>query len=262
VEGRSSPDGYVLYLPLTEECAYSANGTVLGENSFMILEAGCDFCISTEFKHDWCSIFVPNQTLARGREPEASAVRSEKTKCRVISTSRRVVGRFWTLVSQTMAAAAQCPEFESSPAGTDAEAELFKVASFILGRRGAGAPDQSGRPRVSREEIIRRSKELMQKREGEPVHLGELTAAAEVSERTLRRAFNEYFGVGPVRYLQLRRLHQIQRALWAAEPEGVSVTNLLVRHGEWDFGRFARRYRQQFGELPSETLRSKIKVRT
>ena len=79
--------------------------------------------------------------------------------------------------------------------------------------------------------------------------------AAGVSERTLRTAFHEYFGVGPVRYLQLRQLRQVHSALRAADPEAASVGDLLVQHGEWEFSRFARRYRRLFGELPSQTLR-------
>ena len=103
--------------------------------------------------------------------------------------------------------------------------------------------------------IIRRCRELLEDREGESVLVEELAAAGEVSERTLRTAFNECFGVGPVRYLQLRRLHQVYCALRAAEPEAVSVCDTLVRYGEWEFGRFASRYRRLFGERPSETLR-------
>ncbi|HSN83709.1 MAG TPA: hypothetical protein VLS88_14090, partial [Polyangiales bacterium] len=45
------------------------------------------------------------------------------------------------------------------------------------------------------------------------------TTVADVSERILREAFNEYFGVGPARYLQLRNLHRIYRTLRASEPD-------------------------------------------
>jgi hypothetical protein len=65
VEGQSWPDGYLLYLPLTDACAYSANGTVLDKGSFMVLEPGCEFCVSTKDEHDWCSVFVPSLKLAR-----------------------------------------------------------------------------------------------------------------------------------------------------------------------------------------------------
>ena len=92
---------------------------------------------------------------------------------------------------------------------------------------------------------------------GDSVSVGKMAAAAGLSERTLRNAFNEYFGMGPVRYLELRQLHQIHRELAAAEPDAESVTDVLVRNGVWQWGRFAARYRQNFDELPSETLRGK-----
>ena len=86
------------------------------------------------------------------------------------------------------------------------------------------------------------------------VLVGELAAYAEVPERTLRTTFNEYYGVGPVRYLQLKQIHQVHCELRAADPEELSVTGVLMRHGQWEFGRFAARYHQLYGELPSETL--------
>jgi AraC family ethanolamine operon transcriptional activator len=158
-----------------------------------------------------------------------------------------------------MTAAANCGQFESAPAATAAAAELLKVASLIVSQRPAGGSGQEGRPRVPREAIIRRSKQLLDEREEEPVLVGEMAAAAEVPERTLRRTFHECFGVGPVRYLQLRQLHQVYRAAKAADPEVVTVSDVLIQHGVWEFSRFAARYRRLFGELPSETLRTKTR---
>ena len=83
----------------------------------------------------------------------------------------------------------------------------------------------------------------------------DLARAAGVSERTLRTAFHEYFGTSPNRYVQLKHLHGIHRALKAAEPDEATVTQILAEHGEWALSRFAARYRRLFGELPSETLR-------
>jgi AraC family ethanolamine operon transcriptional activator len=132
-----------------------------------------------------------------------------------------------------------------------------KVVSLVVEQRQADEPKPQGRPKLPRQEIIRRCTELLEERDGEIALVGELAAAAGVSERTLETAFTEYYGVGPVRYLQLRQLHRIRHALRAADPEAVSVTEVIVRYGEWQLGRFASRYRRLFGELPSETLRKK-----
>jgi AraC family ethanolamine operon transcriptional activator len=118
-------------------------------------------------------------------------------------------------------------------------------------------PENEGRPKLPRQEIIRCCKELLEQRNGKTVLVSDLAAAATVSERTLQTVFKEYFGVGPVRYLKLKQLHRIRRALQESDPAAVSVTDVLARHEEWQFGRFASRYRRLFGELPSETLRAK-----
>ena len=76
-----------------------------------------------------------------------------------------------------------------------------------------------------------------------------------VTDRTLLRAFRETYGVPPKRYLMFRELHGVRRILRAGAPLDATVADVLTRHGIWEFGRFAARYRRQFGELPSETLR-------
>jgi AraC family ethanolamine operon transcriptional activator len=76
-----------------------------------------------------------------------------------------------------------------------------------------------------------------------------------VTSRTLLRTFQEAYGVPPKRYLMLRELHHIRRILRASTTHDATVTDVLSRNGIWEFGRFAARYRRQFGELPSETVR-------
>jgi transcriptional regulator GlxA family with amidase domain len=175
----------------------------------------------------------------------------------VTRPNRQAADQFRAITQQIVTTAANCSHFEATQAAKNAAAEVFKVASSIVGWRRTAKPSREGRPSVPRQEIIRRSLEFFERRVGDPVRVGELAAAAEVSERTLRTAFNEYFGIGPLRYLQLRQLHLVQRALKAADSEEVSVSQILVEHGLWAFSRFASRYRRLFGELPSQTLRTK-----
>jgi AraC family ethanolamine operon transcriptional activator len=260
LEGQSSANGYLVYAPLTNECEYTANGTVLPRNSFMILEPGCEFCLTTRFEHDWCSVFVPTARFGRGGDLATPSPDSERMTRRVTRPNRQTANSFRAAVGRIMTTAASCSQFEAASAATCAAAELLKIVSPVVGQQGAGVTNREGRPRLPREEIIRRSMELLEERDGVPILVGELAAAADVSERTLQTTFNEYFGVGPVRYLQLRQLHRIRHALRAADPKAVSVGDVLVRYGEWQFGRFASRYRRLFGERPSETLRTKGNV--
>ena len=83
----------------------------------------------------------------------------------------------------------------------------------------------------------------------------ELARHVGVTERTLLRTFQDTYGVPPKKYLMLCELHHIRRMLQAGATHNATVTDVLSRYAIWDFGRFAARYRRQFGELPSETVR-------
>jgi AraC-like DNA-binding protein len=64
----------------------------------------------------------------------------------------------------------------------------------------------------------------------------------------------EHMGIGPVRYLWLRRMHLARRALLSAAPGTKTVTEIATGSGFWELGRFAIEYRALFGEVPSATL--------
>ena len=91
---------------------------------------------------------------------------------------------------------------------------------------------------------------------GEPLYVTDLCRAAAVSERTLEYAFKEVLALTPVTYLLRLRLHRVRQALLAATPGSTTVSAEALNWGFWHFGEFSRAYKDCFGELPSETLRS------
>lgn len=248
VEGQSSSSGYLLYLPLTDGCAYSANGTVVGYGSFATLEPGCEFCVATKSEHDWCTIHVPSE-LVEGGHGERSR---SKMRCRVSPKNIGAATKFCLLVNQTISTATKHAKFESSPAAARVEEELLRIVFEVLEK----PTDRYtlGRPKITRQEIIRRCQHFLEEHEGNTLTVSDLLGVAGVSGRTLRRAFNDYYGVTPVAYLQLRQLHQIHRILKAAKHDETKVSDVLFDNAIYDLGHFAARYRRLFGELPSETL--------
>jgi AraC-like DNA-binding protein len=103
--------------------------------------------------------------------------------------------------------------------------------------------------------IVARFEEFLEAHPDTPLYLTEICAAIAVSERTLRTACEEHLGMGPIRYLALRRMHLVRRALLRADLAKATVTQLATDHGFWELGRFAVTYKALFGESPSETLR-------
>jgi AraC family ethanolamine operon transcriptional activator len=111
-----------------------------------------------------------------------------------------------------------------------------------------------GWQRAIRQANIAKVMALLQHTPEQPIRLSELCRQAGVSERTLRSIFKEVFGVGPNRYLHIRRLHLVRAALSIAHPQTESVSQIAQRFGFSDSGRMASDYHRLFGEYPSQTL--------
>ncbi|WP_409363513.1 helix-turn-helix domain-containing protein [Bradyrhizobium liaoningense] len=87
-----------------------------------------------------------------------------------------------------------------------------------------------------------------------PVHISEICAALHVSRRTLHRAFQEVFGMGPVTFLRHKRLCTIHSILRESRPGTTTVSTVAMQQGFYELGRFSHYYHTMFGEYPSQTL--------
>jgi AraC family ethanolamine operon transcriptional activator len=139
----------------------------------------------------------------------------------------------------------------SGPALLQLQAELVEpfLWGFMFDER---APRE--RHSLSGAVIVRRVEDWVDGQSPETVQIADLCRALRVSRRTLQRAFTETLGMGPARYLTLKRLAAVRAALRQADPVATTVTDTAIQHGFWELGRFAKEYRQTFGESPSETL--------
>lgn len=103
------------------------------------------------------------------------------------------------------------------------------------------------------DKIVGKFESFLEANHNTPLYLPEICAALSVNERTLRSACEQHLGMGPIRYLALRRMHLVRRALLSAN-SSTTVTRIAMDHGFWELGRFAVAYRTLFGESPSATL--------
>jgi len=81
--------------------------------------------------------------------------------------------------------------------------------------------------------------------------LTDLETFINLSARSLQSAFKKQLGCRPMQWLTLQKLHKIHAALLNPHT-GESVTAVAVTYFP-NLGDFARYYRRQFGELPSQT---------
>lgn len=86
------------------------------------------------------------------------------------------------------------------------------------------------------------------------VTLADLCAAASASERRVRQAFYECYGLSPTAYLRVAALHEVRRRLIEGPPSRDAVSRAAADFGFWHLSRFSSQYRALFGESPSATL--------
>jgi AraC-like DNA-binding protein len=112
--------------------------------------------------------------------------------------------------------------------------------------------DRSAHRRHDR--IMRRFHAAISEHSEGAIYIPELCAMVGVPERTLRLCCSESLGMGPKRYLLLRRLNLAHHALRAADANATTVTEVAADFGFWNFGRFSIQYKALYGENPSATL--------
>ena len=120
---------------------------------------------------------------------------------------------------------------------------------------GRAAEESDRRASQSSLDLVQRAEMLAFADLDKPLHVAALSSTLGVSERTLRKAFNNTYGVPPCRHLRMLRLSQVRRALSSAHDQVVTVTEIATRFGFAELGRFSVEYRKVFGESPSVTLR-------
>lgn len=101
-----------------------------------------------------------------------------------------------------------------------------------------------------------RALEYLRYRMDSRLSIEELYRVAGVSERTLRYAFREEYGLSPTEFMRRRRLHAVRRQLNTSDREHTTVSEVAARYGFTELGRFAAEYRRLFGVRPSDSLRS------
>ena len=104
--------------------------------------------------------------------------------------------------------------------------------------------------------VARRAQAFIDGHFREPVRMADLCRATGVGLRTLQRCFKQCFGVTVTDYLKTMRLDAAYRDLIAAHPSRDTVTRIAVNNGCRHLGRFSSEFRERFGQLPRETLKS------
>ena len=227
-----------------------ANGQVTTEDDVFAVPPNGEFCLACQPSHEWITVVVPPSLLFHSsHECEFASA----TRPHLLKPPPHVTGQFTSLVRRFLAVAESKPLLLNSPAAVQSFRNEFLATIREL---FATSQASSSRHFARWRRQTMTTTELAESQSDQLLTVSELARHSGVAERTLRNAFRNCYGLSPMEYLRIRRLHEARRLLRASCPEAKTVTQVAFSLGFWDLGRFARAYRQLFGELPSETLRN------
>lgn len=164
--------------------------------------------------------------------------------------------RSWLNIVELMRREAEGPGGMTSRPLVTTQLESLLMTQLLMAQPHTYTPALLGeQPRVA-PLAVRRAMEVIEGHAAEPLTVAEIAECVGVGVRALQDGFRRHLDTTPLAYLREVRLDRIRTELLAADPGATTVTAIASRWGFLHPGRFSVAYRRQFGESPSETLRS------
>ncbi len=251
--GTTPKDIWTFCFPGHHEMDFRWRGHAVGANDLLIHKPGGEFDSMSKHGFGLLLVSVSGEDLeAAGRRIGVPVSERALRGLEITSCEPSIISNLRLLVTTALGILVQG---HTLPRAVERNASDLLVQGLAAG----GMPDRRP-PQSRRQRLIETAIRIAGERAHEIHSVKDLCGESGASERTLRRGFNERFGISPKSYLQAQRLIGARRDL-RASCQGETITDIANRWGFWHMGQFAADYRRQFGELPSETLRRRRRPR-
>lgn len=254
---RKAPqqDFYGLSIPLNTSFTVSEPGheQTFGRTNAHLLSPGSPFMFKSKSKcHTMvCNFFVDPLEAYKERLLQESTSREQFLNPQVSLLSAagsrlfRTVARAWSTLGME-------DSLVSEVSLQEMEDDL--LASFMLLTEESGLPEkESALPAAF---ALNRTEDYICANLKTAITRDNLADKAGVSIRSLSRAFDKKYGLGPMAFVRQRRLDACYALLRDSEPEATTVTEVATSYGFGHTGKFAISYKKAFGESPSKSLLS------
>src|SRR6516164_1247103 len=243
----------IIFATSADQAETIINGVETSQNQIATLGLDLQLYLRSSTSCKWGSMSLPAEDLAAAGETIIGRELVLPPLIITVAPSRLGLLRLRKLHEAAGHLAQTAPEIVAKPEVARAmEEALVEAMVFCLTDTRS---DQVRNVRRHRARVMRRLEEALMENPEEPLYMAELSARVGASYWTLRDCCLEYLGMGPKRYLWLRRMNLARRALRKADAENATVTKIASDYGFWEFGRFSVAYRSLFGESPSAALR-------
>jgi AraC-like DNA-binding protein len=216
---------------------------------------GMEHIVSVGANNRWRGVLIPRELLATVSYALLRREIEPPEATRLVSVPATAMARLRSYHHAAIRLAENAPLLARHP--EIARVIEREVASALVDCLAQGKEGEI--TNLGHQRIIQRFHRVIEARPTEALQLLDVCLAAAVSQRTLQTACKEFLGISAHRYLWLRRMSLVRRALELATRDSTdTVTSIANDHGFAQAGRFAVNYRKMFGELPSTTFNRQL----
>jgi AraC-like DNA-binding protein len=180
----------------------------------------------------------------------------EPLRFRMAMDLRSPAARSWLHAVQVLADELESPGGLAAQPLLAQEVQRLITAGLLWGQPHSYYDELREPGRALRPRTIKLVVDAIEARPEYPWTAREMAQLTGVGVRSVEDGFRRHLGESPTAYLRRCRLERVRAELAAAGPGEVTVAEVAHRWGFSHLGRFARAYRERYGELPSVTLRS------
>lgn len=232
------------------------NGIPLKAGSVVVLPGGIEFEGHAPQGFRWANLHLSSDDLRRATRALTGRAIDLPTREALVRPTLPADTAALSALHEAGGGTGGAPSSETGEVTAESVVETWLgIAARALA--GPGSTDLAGaRTPGDRHRVFLAAEAHMRAHLAEAVYTADLCQVSGVSERTLEYAFHEQLGLTPIAYLTKLRLNMARLSLVDAAAEGDAAVGPIARGlGFQHLGRFAARYREQFGESPSETVR-------
>lgn len=242
-------------IPVNHQNGVRVDGAPVAPDALALHSGHGDFQLTTPDDFGFLGLVVQTEWLRQYAELEHSELPDGLWVQRVLQMPGAPLAEFRRWLCQLLTNQPQ--QFAAlTPAGQQLLRDEALGALVQLLTQGKNGPRDNVSAQHARR-TLRRVRDYLQAHDDRFVTVHELCEQLGTSARALQDCFNKYVGLSPKAYLKALKLNEAHRELRRADSALASVSDVAVRYGFWHLSQFAADYRWLFGELPSETLRSR-----
>ena len=187
------------------------NGTELSGQQYLLVATGPELLQRSAGASDYGTMSLSLDKLAVYSRAIVGRELLVPSDAQTVIPAPETMARLQRLHAATVTLAEEPPRCCTIPeASRGLEQALIEAMVECLGSEDIQEDRAASRQHAA---IMRRFHQAIEQRLDQPIYAPELCAEIAASERTLRACCQEYLGMGPKRYLQLRRMHLVRRTL-------------------------------------------------